>query len=124
VGDFTLQDKMELPEDADAGADEALAISYVASDGTEVTNFLFGFSSSEKANLALHGQVQNAETEGYEQVGGGNITNPEGQEIGAWVELKKGGTTVMHWTNDKKYAVVAGPEDYVDEFYAAVSAYY
>ena len=124
VGDFTLRDKAELPEDVDAGADEALVMTYAAPDGTELTNYLFGFSSPEEADLALRSQVQNAKTEGFEQVGEGNITNPEGQNIGSWVELKQGDTTVMHWTNNSKYAVIGGPEGYIDEFYAAVSAYY
>ncbi len=124
VGDFTLQDKIELPEDANAGAEEALAMTYVAPDGTEVANYLFAFSSPEEANLVLRGQVRNSKTEGFEQVGGGNITNPEGQDIGAWAELKKEDTLVIHWTNNNKYAVIAGPEGYIDEFYAAVSAYY
>lgn len=124
VGVFTLQDKVELPKDADAAADEALAMTYVAPDGTELTNYLFDFSSPEEANLVLHRQVQNSKTEGFEQEGEGNITNPEGQEIGSWVGLKKGDTTVIHWTNNKKYVVVAGPAGNIDEFYAAVSAYY
>lgn len=124
VGDFTLKqdsvkkDKLTLSH----GADEALAMRYVAPDGTELLHYLAAFPSPERANQVLQGDVKAKEADGYKKVDSGGVVGQDGQKIGAWVFLQKENVLIVVWTNDELEAYVAGFERDAYELYTELSA--
>jgi hypothetical protein len=124
VGDFTLkQDSIKRDKQTlSNGATEALVMTYVAPDGTELEHHLASFPSPQRANQALQSNVEHKEDEGFEKVGWADVVSQDGQKIGAWVKLEKKNTAVWAWTNYDLKAVVEGPQSYATELYDAISA--
>ena len=125
VGDFHLkQGSIKKDEQAlSNGATEALVMTYVAPDGTELEHHLASFPSARRANQALQSDVENKEDEGFEKwPTSADFRDQDGQKIGAWVLLQKENTAVWAWTNYDVKAVVEGPQSYATELYDAISA--
>jgi hypothetical protein len=125
VGDFTLkQDSIKRDKQTlSNGATEALVMTYVAPDGTELEHHLASFPSAQRANQALQSDVEHKEDEGYEEVpNAADFRDQDGQKIGSWVLLQEKNTYVWAWTNYDLKAVVEGPQSYATELYDAISA--
>lgn len=126
VGNFALQGSAEWPEATQSGATQALAMEYVASDGTPLTHHLAAYGSPEAADQSLRAGVDGLVSAGFQEVKEIPLEGEEGQ-FGTAVllqgEIEGTAHSAVLWTNGNLDARAIGPGEAAVDFFSAPPPY-